>query len=58
MTNPKRMLSTIYNTLHAADLVELEYIYTTWAKKYEDDEINLAGDVGHLLTSALLFRSL
>ena len=54
MKNTKRMISTIYDTLHAADLVELEHIYKNWAKKYEDDVINLAGYVGHLITSELL----
>jgi ubiquinone/menaquinone biosynthesis C-methylase UbiE len=52
------MISTIYDTLHAADLVELEHIYKNWAKKYEDDVINLAGYVGHLITSELLLRYL
>ena len=54
MKNTKSMISTIYDTLHATDLVELEHIYKNWAKKYEDDVINLAGYVGHLITSELL----
>ena len=58
MKNTKRMISTIYDTLHAADLVELEHIYKNWAKKYEDDVINLAGYVGHLITSELLLSYL
>ena len=58
MKNTKSMISTIYDTLHAADLVELEHIYKNWAKKYEDDVINLAGYVGHLITSELLLRYL
>ena len=58
MKNTKRMISTIYDTLHAADLVELEHIYKNWAKKYEDDVINLAGYVGHLITSELLLSNL
>ena len=58
MKNTKSMISTIYNTLHAADLVELEHIYKNWAKKYEDDVINLAGYVGHLITSELLLSYL
>ena len=58
MKNTKKMISTIYDTLHAADLVELEYIYKNWAKKYEDDVINLAGYVGHLITSELLLSYL
>jgi ubiquinone/menaquinone biosynthesis C-methylase UbiE len=58
MKNTKNMISTIYDTLHAADLVELEHIYKNWAKKYEDDVINLAGYVGHLITSELLLSYL
>ena len=58
MKNTKRMISTIYDTLHAVDLVELEHIYKNWAKKYEDDVINLAGYVGHLITSELLLSYL
>ena len=58
MKNTKSMISTIYDTLHAANLVELEHIYKNWAKKYEDDVINLAGYVGHLITSELLLSYL
>ena len=58
MKNTKNMISTIYDTLHAADIVELEHIYKNWAKKYEDDVINLAGYVGHLITSELLLSYL
>ena len=58
MKNTKSMISSIYDTLHAADLVELEHIYKNWAKKYEDDVINLAGYVGHLITSELLLSYL
>jgi ubiquinone/menaquinone biosynthesis C-methylase UbiE len=58
MKNTKNMISKIYDTLHAADLVELEHIYKNWAKKYEDDVINLAGYVGHLITSDLLLSYL
>jgi ubiquinone/menaquinone biosynthesis C-methylase UbiE len=58
MKNTKNMISTIYETLHAEDLVELEHIYKKWAKKYEDDVINLAGYVGHLITSELLLSYL
>ena len=58
MKNTKSMISKIYDTLHAADLVELEHIYKNWAKKYEDDVINLAGYVGHLITSELLLSYL
>ena len=58
MKNTNSMISSIYDTLHAADLVELEHIYKNWAKKYEDDVINLAGYVGHLITSELLLSYL
>ena len=58
MKNTKSMISKIYDTLHAADLVELEHIYKNWAKKYEDDVINMAGYVGHLITSELLLSYL
>ncbi|WP_435189689.1 class I SAM-dependent DNA methyltransferase [Pseudothioglobus sp. nBUS_23] len=58
MKNTKNMISKIYDTLHAADLVELEHIYKNWAKKYENDVINLAGYVGHLITSELLLSYL
>ena len=58
MKNTKNMISTIYDTLHAADIVELEHIYKNWAKKYEDDVINLAGYVGHLIASDLLLSYL
>jgi len=52
------MISTIYETLHAADLDELEVIYKNWAIDYEDDVIKLAGYVGHLITSDLLLTYL
>ena len=58
MKNTKSMIPTIYDTLHAADLVELEHIYKNWAKKYEDDVINLEGYVGYLITSELLLSYL
>ena len=58
MKNTKNMISKIYDTLHAADIVELENIYKSWANKYEDDVINLAGYVGHLITSDLLLSYL
>ena len=32
MKKTKRMISTIYDTLHAADSDELEGIYKNWAK--------------------------
>ena len=52
------MIATIYDTLHAADLDELEGIYKNWASDYESDVINLAGYVGHLITSDLLLNYL
>jgi len=58
MKNTKSMISTIYETLHAADLDELEGIYNNWASDYEHDVINLAGYVGHLITSDLLLTYL
>jgi len=58
MKKTKSMNSTIYETLHAADLDELEGIYKNWATDYESDVINLAGYVGHLITSDLLLNYL
>ena len=58
MKKTKRMISSIYDTLHASDLDELEGIYKNWAKNYEHDVINLAGYVGHLITSELLLSYL
>ena len=58
MKNTKRMISTIYESLHAKDLDELEDVYKNWASDYDNDVINLAGYVGHLITSDLLLRYL
>ena len=58
MKKTKNMIATIYDTLHAADLDELESIYKNWASDYESDVINLAGYVGHLITSDLLLNYL
>ena len=58
MKKTKNMIATIYDTLHAADLDELEGIYKNWASDYESDVINLAGYVGHLITSELLLNYL
>ena len=58
MRRTKNMIATIYDTLHAADLDELEGIYKNWASDYESDVINLAGYVGHLITSDLLLNYL
>ena len=58
MKKTKRMISSIYDTLNASDSDELEGIYKNWAKNYEHDVINLAGYVGHLITSELLLSYL
>ena len=58
MKKTKNMIATIYDTLHAADLDEVEGIYKNWASNYESDVINLAGYVGHLITSELLLNYL
>ena len=58
MRKTKNMIATIYDTLHAADFDELEGIYKNWASNYESDVINLAGYVGHLITSDLLLNYL
>ena len=58
MKKNKNMIATIYDTLHAADLDELEGIYKNWASDYESDVINLAGYVGHLISSELLLNYL
>ena len=58
MKKTKRMISSIYDTLNASDSDELESIYKNWAKNYEHDVINLAGYVGHLITSELLISYL
>ena len=58
MKHTKNMISTIYDTLNAADLDELEDIYKNWASDYEYDVIQLAGYVGHLITSDLLLKNL
>ncbi|MDP6163827.1 MAG: class I SAM-dependent methyltransferase [Candidatus Thioglobus sp.] len=58
MKNTKSMISTIYQTLHAADLQELEGIYKDWASDYDHDVVELAGYVGHLITSSLLLSKL
>ena len=58
MKKTKNMIAAIYDTLHAANLDELEGIYKNWASDYESDVINLAGYVGHLITSELLLNYL
>ena len=58
MKNTKNMISTIYQTLHAADSEELEGIYKKWASDYDHDVVELAGYVGHLITSSLLLSKI
>ena len=58
MKHSNNMISTIYDTLNAANLDELEDIYKNWASEYEYDVIQLAGYVGHLITSDLLLNNL
>ena len=58
MKNTKSMISTIYQTLHAADSEELEGIYKKWASDYDHDVLELAGYVGHLITSSLLLSKI
>ena len=58
MKNTKSMISTIYKTLHAADSKELEGIYKKWASDYDHDVLELAGYVGHLITSSLLLSKI
>ncbi len=52
------MISIIYQTLHAADSEELEGIYKKWASDYDHDVVELAGYVGHLITSSLLLSKI
>jgi len=58
MKHSNNMIATIYDTLNAANLDELEDIYKNWASEYEYDVIQLAGYVGHLITSDLLLNNL
>ena len=58
MKKTKRMISSIYDTLSASNSDELEGIYKNWAVNYESDVINLAGYVGHIITSDLLLNYL
>ena len=56
MKNTKSMIPTIFKTLHTSTLNELENIYKNWAPDYEHDVIQLAGYVGHLITTRLLLK--
>jgi len=51
------MIPTIFKTLHVANLDELEDLYKNW-DDYENDVIQLAGYVGHLVTTEALLRHL
>ena len=56
MKNTKSMIPTIFKTLHTSTLNELENIYKNWAPDYEHDVIQLAGYVGHIITTRLLLK--
>ena len=56
MKNTKSMIPTIFKSLHTSTLDELENIYKNWAPDYEHDAIQLAGYVGHLITTRLLLK--
>ena len=58
MKNTKSMIPTIFKTLNTSTLDELENIYKNWAPDYEHDVIQLAGYVGHLITTRLLLKYL
>ena len=58
MKNTKSMIPTIFKTLHISTLNELENIYKNWAPDYEHDVIQLAGYVGHLITTRLYLNTL
>ena len=57
MKNTKSMISTIYQTLHVSNLDKLKDLYKNW-NDYENDVINLAGYVGHKVTTDTLFKYL
>ena len=57
MKNTKNMIPAIYKTLHVSNLDELKDLYKNW-KDYENDVINLAGYVGHIVTTDALLRYL
>ena len=57
MKNTKNMIPAIYKTLHVSNLDELKDLYKNW-KDYENDVINLAGYVGHIVTTEALLRYL
>jgi len=57
MKNTKKMIPTIFKTLHVANLYELGELYKNW-DNYENDVIQLAGYVGHIVTTEALIRHL
>jgi ubiquinone/menaquinone biosynthesis C-methylase UbiE len=57
MKNTKNMIPTIYKTLHVSNLDELKDLYKNW-NDYENDVINLAGYVGHKVTTDTLLKYL
>ena len=57
MKNTKNMIPTIYKTLHVSNLDELKDLYKNW-NDYENDVINLAGYVGHKVTTDTLLKFL
>jgi|TARA_B110000211_G_scaffold212177_1_gene251644 ubiquinone/menaquinone biosynthesis C-methylase UbiE len=57
MKNTKNMIPTIFKTLHVTSLDELGDLYKNW-DDYEYDVIQLAGYVGHLVTTEILFKYL
>jgi len=57
MKNTKNMIPTIFKTLHVSNLDELGDLYKNW-DDYEHDVIQLAGYVGHLVTTEVLLRYL
>ena len=58
MKNTKSMIPSIFKTLHVSNLDELEDLYKNWADDYEHDVIQLAGYVGHQVTTKLLLKYL
>ena len=57
MKNTKNMIPTIFKTLHVSNQDELGELYKNW-DEYESDVIQLAGYVGHLVTTEALLRHL
>ena len=51
------MIPTIFKTLHVSNLDELGELYKNW-DNYEHEVIQLAGYVGHLVTTEVLLRYL